>query len=91
MHFRKRSAVVRGAKRLTDPLPGDTDSRLILTVVFYGDGSFGSSRGNASSSHTAIRRELEQMYNVKVFLTDESFSTKVCKCVHAARTHERCH
>ena len=84
LHFRKRAAVVRGAKRLTDPLPGDVDGRLILTVVLYGDGKFGSCmRGNPPSSHNAIKEELEGMYNVKVLMTDESNSTKVRTQAHA--------
>ena len=78
IHFRKRAAVVRGAKRLTDPLPGDVDGRLLLTVVLYGDGNFNTSmRGNPPSSHLCIRKELEQMPCVKVLDADERYSSTV--------------
>ena len=77
--FPGRAAVVRGAKRLTDALRGAADSRLIMTAVPYGEGNFNTRmRGNLSSSHHLIKRELQAMPCVKVLDADERYSSTVC-------------
>ena len=61
-----------GGKRLTEDAASASD--VLLTVVLYGDGSFGSSmRGSAPGSHSSIKRVLAACATAAVVDTDEPF------------------
>ena len=64
-----------GGKRLTEDTANA--SGVLLTVVLYGDGSFGSSmRGSEPGSHTSIKRALAACATAAVLDTDERFPSR---------------
>ena len=76
--FRTRSAVAKAVQRLTAPPPGDEDPRLLVTVAFFGDGSFGCSyRGTPSSHYRQVREALRECCTCVVVNTPEQGTSKV--------------
>ena len=88
---------MQGARRLVDPVPGDVDDRLILTVILFGDGHFSPSMpGNATSPYQPIRELARNLPTATLFMTDERLTTRVrpvdpraCTCARRAPSMAR--
>ena len=78
LYFRRRAALTAAARRLVDPVPGDRDPRLLLTVVLFGDGNFSpTAGGNRASPYRQVRQALGAIATATVIMTDERYTTKV--------------
>lgn len=74
----RRAALQEAANRLVNPVPGDVDDKLLVTVVLFGDGNFSpNARGHAPSPYRVLRAVLERVPNAVVLLTPEGNTTKV--------------
>ena len=66
-YFRTKAALAEAVRRITGPVRGDTDPRPVVTVVLFGDGSFGTNyRGSVPSHYCQLREALHDAPNVIV-------------------------
>ena len=75
---RRKAALDKAVRRIVDPVPGDRDPRLLLTVVLFGDGDFSpTAGGNRPSPYRQVRQALGEVATATVIMTDERYSTMV--------------
>jgi len=77
IYNRKKAAVAEAVRRLTAPPPGDTDPRLLLTVVLFGDGNFSATyKGSVSSHYRQVREALRGCPTAAVINIHEAGTSK---------------